>query len=183
MTSAINYLNINTAYPVAGQDNNSQGFRDNFTAISAGLAQASTEITALQTNSISTALANNDLLGSNLKNGTFSQLNPKVYTGGNTTGATVNIDNGPVQLFTLTGAATFTFANWGASGTFSKITVIIGSGGGTQTATFSANLKYSTSGFTSSSITVSSANVKMLEFWTTNGGTSVFGRLVQEYVL
>ena len=31
MTSQINPNNIDGAYPVAGQDNNSQGFRDNFT--------------------------------------------------------------------------------------------------------------------------------------------------------
>ena len=46
MTSAINYSTINTQYPVAGVDNNSQGFRDNFAAIQAGLATAYTEITA-----------------------------------------------------------------------------------------------------------------------------------------
>ena len=33
MTSAINPNNIDSAYPVAGQDNDSQGFRDNFTNI------------------------------------------------------------------------------------------------------------------------------------------------------
>jgi len=31
MTSAINIDNISGTFPVAGQDNNSQGFRDNFT--------------------------------------------------------------------------------------------------------------------------------------------------------
>ena len=44
MTSQINFGAISTTYPVAGVDNNSQGFRDNFTAISAGLAVAKTEL-------------------------------------------------------------------------------------------------------------------------------------------
>ena len=33
MASSINPNNIDTTYPVAGQDNDSQGFRDNFTNI------------------------------------------------------------------------------------------------------------------------------------------------------
>ena len=48
MTSQINYTNINTSYPVAGQDNDSQGFRDNFSAIQLALTTASSEITNLQ---------------------------------------------------------------------------------------------------------------------------------------
>jgi len=48
MTSAINIDNISGTFPVAGQDNNSQGFRDNFTNIKAGLNVAKSEITTLQ---------------------------------------------------------------------------------------------------------------------------------------
>jgi len=49
MTSAINPNNINGAYPVAGQDNNSQGFRDNFTNTGTNFQYAANEITDLQT--------------------------------------------------------------------------------------------------------------------------------------
>lgn len=48
MSSNINPNNINGNYPVAGQDNDSQGFRDNFTNISNNFSFAATEITALQ---------------------------------------------------------------------------------------------------------------------------------------
>jgi hypothetical protein len=48
MTSQINYSNIDTSYPVAGQDNDSQGFRDNFGAIQIALSTASNEISNLQ---------------------------------------------------------------------------------------------------------------------------------------
>lgn len=41
---------INTAYPIAGQDNDSQGFRDNFTNISNLFVEASSEIGDLQVN-------------------------------------------------------------------------------------------------------------------------------------
>ena len=49
MTSLINPLNIDITYPIAGQDNDTQGFRDNFRNIKNNLTQAALEITALQT--------------------------------------------------------------------------------------------------------------------------------------
>lgn len=48
MTSQVQYTQINEHYPVAGKDNNSQGFRNNFGYIKNGLAVASSEITTLQ---------------------------------------------------------------------------------------------------------------------------------------
>lgn len=48
MTSAIDTSNINTTYPVPGRDNDSQGFRTNFSAIKNGLATAKDEISLLQ---------------------------------------------------------------------------------------------------------------------------------------
>ena len=46
--SSINPNNINILYPIAGQDNDTQGFRDNFRNIKNNLSTAATEITALQ---------------------------------------------------------------------------------------------------------------------------------------
>jgi len=48
MASKINFNNIDNGYPVAGQDNDSQGFRDNFTNIKNNLRYASEELTDLQ---------------------------------------------------------------------------------------------------------------------------------------
>ena len=50
MASNIDTTDIDTAYPVAGQDNDSQGFRDNFTLIVDALDEAALEITALDDN-------------------------------------------------------------------------------------------------------------------------------------
>jgi hypothetical protein len=52
MTSQINYSAIITTFPVAGKDNDSQGFRDNFASTSAGLSVAKTEIKAIASNII-----------------------------------------------------------------------------------------------------------------------------------
>jgi len=48
MASNINPTNINILYPVAGQDNDTQGFRTNFSNILSNFSVAKTEITALQ---------------------------------------------------------------------------------------------------------------------------------------
>jgi hypothetical protein len=45
MASQINPNDIDGAYPVAGQDNNSQGFRDNFTNTKTNFTYAANEIT------------------------------------------------------------------------------------------------------------------------------------------
>ena len=59
MTSQIITTTIDATYPVAGQDNNSQGFRDNFNAIKTAFSVAKSEITDLQTNSAKLSEDNN----------------------------------------------------------------------------------------------------------------------------
>lgn len=73
MTSSINPNLINGLYPVAGQDNDSQGFRDNFTNIKNNFNIARTEVTDLQNKAIlKSALTggtlNNNMGGSVLSN-------------------------------------------------------------------------------------------------------------------
>ena len=147
MTSAINYSAISTTYPVAGQDNDSQGFRDNFTAIQAGLQEASLELTALQTVAIvkadlatQTTPVVNNMLGSTISNGLYSQFNGVFFNGGSVISSSVNINNGPIQQFTLTGSGTLTFTNWPASGSFGVVRVmLIGDQVQTRTVTFSTS--------------------------------------------
>ena len=65
MSSNINYASIDVTYPIAGVNNNTQGFRDNFTAIKDGLANASAEISTLQTtlDDLNLAISNAGLVG------------------------------------------------------------------------------------------------------------------------
>jgi hypothetical protein len=53
MASNINPTLIDITYPIAGQDNDTQGFRNNYQVIQTNFTTAATEITALQSNSIS----------------------------------------------------------------------------------------------------------------------------------
>lgn len=199
MTSAINYSAINTAYPVAGQDNNSQGFRDNFTAISAGLSTAKTEISALQQNAVlvqdlatSSIPVVNNLLGSTISNGLISQLNPVFYNLGNVTsaGSLININNGPVQQVRLTGSATLTFSNWGPAGSFSSVKLIIFSD---QSSTRTATLATTNSGIMRTAtgwvggtapitVVLGTNNLfEVIEAWTTNGGANVYLKNIGQY--
>ena len=66
MTSAINPDNIDGAYPVAGQDNNSQGFRDNFTNIKTNFQDAADEITDLQSKAVLKAALTGTSLDNNM---------------------------------------------------------------------------------------------------------------------
>lgn len=145
MTSQINYGAIATNYPVAGEDNDSQGFRDNFTAISAGLAQAKSEITALQSNSVlvadlatSSNTVQNNMLGSTIYNALYNQFYGVFFNGGSVS-STANIDlaNGPVQKFTLTGDPTLTFTNWPDTGKYAVVRVmVVSDGNGVRTPIF-----------------------------------------------
>ena len=61
MTSLINFAAINENFPVAGQDNDTQVFRDNFDTIKTNFSTAKTEITDLQDNAVRTD-TDNDFL-------------------------------------------------------------------------------------------------------------------------
>jgi hypothetical protein len=61
LTSLINFAAINENFPVAGQDNDTQVFRDNFDTIKTNFSTAKTEITDLQDNAVRTD-TDNDFL-------------------------------------------------------------------------------------------------------------------------
>ena len=66
MASNINPYNIDGTFPVAGQDNSSQGFRDNFTNIKNNFSFAQTEINDLQAKAILTTSLNGQSLSNDM---------------------------------------------------------------------------------------------------------------------
>ena len=128
MTSQINFNAVDITYPVAGQDNDSEGFRGNFAAIQSGLETAKSEISDLQAKAVlvetlgtETATVANDLLGSTIKNGLHSNFNGIVPDSGETTftgsqhtihfsGTSENC--GALQVFKISQNSLITFANW-----------------------------------------------------------------------
>jgi hypothetical protein len=114
MTSQINpeSNNYDAAYPVAGQDNNTIGFRQNFASIQQNFQYAKDEITALQSNSVQ-AGANvlNDLNGAvlydaKLQNQSYAEINL-----GNTANiANINYTVAAYQTLTPTANTTISFS-------------------------------------------------------------------------
>lgn len=117
MTSAINPNNINGAYPVAGQDNNSQGFRDNFTNTKTNFQYAKEEISDLQSKVVLKAALtgetlNNNMGGSQLSNAVLVGMGQKV-NGILTTTGPINLDYSLGSFVTIgpsTGPITLTFS-------------------------------------------------------------------------
>ena len=66
--STINTNGINVNYPVPGQNQSSQGFRNNFNSIVTNLNIAATEITDLQTNAVLKAALANTTLNNDMAN-------------------------------------------------------------------------------------------------------------------
>ena len=126
--SSINPNNINGQYPVAGQDNDSQGFRDNFTNIKNNFTFAKSEIEDLQSKVIVTAALdgltlNNDLENTLLKGAQLLRSSETVKSLGNSgTGLTVNWNDGHFQYFTLDGGnPTLNFTNFPAGELYTKV--------------------------------------------------------------
>jgi hypothetical protein len=126
MSSQIDSQNIDQTFPVAGQDNNSQGFRDNFTAIQQNFEFAKAELEDLQSkallkSALDGSALNNDLGGSNISNGNYTNFHGTSYSQTVTTSANIDVLNGSLQTFTLTGDTTFTFTNWPDSGNYALV--------------------------------------------------------------
>lgn len=74
MSSLINPSNIDITYPIAGQDNDTQGFRDNFSSIKNNLLTAATEISLLQAHSTSAITFTSTLPGSPTSAGNIGSI-------------------------------------------------------------------------------------------------------------
>lgn len=113
MTSAINYLSINENFPVAGQDNDTQVFRDNFDTIKTSLRVAKEEVTDLQDNAA--RLDNdNDFKLNIVQNALLQNNRDQKFNGGSVTSSPTTIDfqNGPYQIYTIGASLSLDFLNF-----------------------------------------------------------------------
>jgi hypothetical protein len=184
MTSNINPNNIDGAYPVAGQDNNSQGFRDNFTNTSTNFQFAADEITDLQNNAVlKSALVgttlNNNMQGSILSNAQLQNMSQTVLALGTVSGSiTVNYALGSYQTLTTNGAVSLAFSNFSATGTASTVVVQVTVASVAHTLQFPTAVSVNARGIqglntATNTITFASPGVYSFEFVTSNGGSTV----------
>lgn len=141
--SNINTSNIDPLFPVAGQDNSSQGFRDNYNAIISQFQTAKDEITELQTNSLLkaelTGLAlSNDMQESEITNATLKNPGYTALLGPAANTITVSAGSYFKVAALATGSTsttiTITSTTWPTTGIYSKIIVEVPCTTSTQTS-------------------------------------------------
>jgi hypothetical protein len=187
MTSAINPNNIDSAYPVAGQDNDSQGFRDNFTNIKTNFEYAGSEITDLQNKvllkaALTGSTLNNNLNGAALIGAQIRNFSATKFDFGVTSG-TVTVDYSVAHYQTVTsgGPITLAFNNWPtANAGIVRLAITIPSGyvPSTNTLTLPSAVSLGTEnlqGFNdaTNTITFSTSGTFEFEFISVNGGTTI----------
>ena len=130
MASSINTNNIDGTFPVAGQDNSSQGFRDNFTNLKTNLGYAKTEIEDLQSkvvlkSALTGTTLDNDLDGNQIYNVELNRIALTKNSISATTGTlTINWQNGAHQTVTTSGSITLGFPN-SATGKYAELDFMI----------------------------------------------------------
>ena len=182
MTSAINPNNIDGAYPVAGQDNNSQGFRDNFTNTKTNFQYAADEITDLQNKAILKAALNggtlnNNMNGSVLSNVTLEDVGYTRLAIGTTSGSvTLDYSVAPWQTLTTSGSVSLAFSNFPAAGIEGDFYLQITVASTAHTLTLPSAVSLGLSGIQGISgqiITFGATGTYTFRFTTSNGGSTI----------
>ena len=147
--SNINYLSINENFPVAGQDNDTQVFRDNFDTIKTSLRNAKDEITVLETNT-ARINAENNFETNTINNAVFQNCRDQKNDLGNVTASptTIDYENGPYQILTLGANVAVDFLNFPGDPALSNPNIGVGkvtlevysSPGGSWTLSFNTSV-------------------------------------------
>lgn len=127
--SLINYLSINENFPVAGQDNDTQVFRDNADTIKTSLRNAKDELTDILTNAAFKDEENNFELN-NITNAVLINNRIGKFDGGAITASPTTIDykNGDYQIYRVGGNLSIDFLNFPGDPVFSSEVTPIGMG-------------------------------------------------------
>jgi hypothetical protein len=189
MTSQVNPNNIDGTYPVAGQDNDSQGFRDNFTNIRNNFTFAKAEIEDLQNKAVlKSALLNtvlsNDFAGNAVVNPALTSWRETYNNIGSVSGSvTINFVNGNFQKITMSGTTILTFsfpAN--SANQYASVKLWVSNPSASYTLSFPNALTLgdtdTIAGFSGNTVTFSSAEISnstdyFFEVFTVDGGTTL----------
>jgi hypothetical protein len=182
MSSSINPNNIDGNFPVAGQPNNTQGFRDNFTNIKTNFATAATEITDLENNGIFKAALSGTALDNNMADNLiyaaairdFSAVAVQLTA---TSGSiTVDYSAGHYQAISTTGSISLNFTNFPPSGSAGIIRLSIAITNTAYTLTLPAAVSLGTTGiqgYSANVITFAATGTYQFEFSTVDSGTTI----------
>jgi hypothetical protein len=186
MASNINITTINTTYPTAGQDNDSQGFRDNFANTNSNFVEAKSELEDIQSKGIfKSALVgagslNNDMAGSAIKSAKMDDARETVVAHIATENPlNLGIKAGSYHTITPNLSYVLAFsdgvsADWPSNGNYSKVRLEVTIDSVAKTITLPATVTIgNVTGQTGQVITVSTPGTYVYEFSTRDGGTTV----------
>jgi len=184
MASNINSTSIDATYPVAGQDNNSQGFRDNFNIIKSNFATAKTEIETLQTDTAKKN-TNNNFAGNEINGALFRNNYIKQYSNGTKdTDFSLSVTAGNFQTVTIGADVTITLDDWSQqNNALESVVVSLVRSGGARSVTWATNggtIK-KTSDFDSPVTLTSTVDPLIVEFFTYDKGSTVFARKIGQF--
>lgn len=182
MTSQINPNNIDGQYPVAGQPNNTQGFRDNFTNIKTNFQTAATEITDLENKGVFKAALTGTTLDNNMADNLIYAVKLQdvsyTYVQQTATAGAIPIDYaaGQYQLVAPTANVSLSFSNWPASGSEGVVYVDVVVTNTAYTVTLPAAVSVGTSGiqgYAANVITFGAIGTYRFGFSTVDSGTTI----------
>ena len=193
MASNIISDTIDATYPVAGVDNDTQGFRDNFSIIKTGLATANSEISTLQSTPAKLN-ASNDFNGANIADANV-QLETRQYhnVGTVVSGQNISFLNGHYQSLNVnlaagTSSISFNLADWPDRNGYAEMIVHFLGNDTAKSCFFTVTggtIKYDTNYPRQSSTPTltldSSTNPVIVKFWTYNTGLTVFAQYLGQY--
>jgi hypothetical protein len=182
MTSQINPQDINGNYPVAGQPNNTKGFRDNFTNTKTNFEYAANEITELQNKAVLKQALTGSTLDNNMNDALiyaakiqdFSATSVQIAT----TLGLVSIDYtaGHYQRVSTTGSIQLGFSNWPVNNSAGWVRVAINITDVAHTVTLPAEVSVGTTGIqglSGSVITFAATGTYTFEFVSYDSGATI----------
>lgn len=177
-------IDIDEKFPVAGQDNDSQGFRDNFSIIKNSLATAKAEVSELEE---ITAKKNqdNDFNNNEIQRATFIQATEKVVLQATGVSLSLHWTYGSYQEITVTSDVSLTLSSWPDAGVLGKVRIaVISDGKNDYNITWASTMGndiLAAPGFENPFTVGSEQWAKIFDFWTTDGGDTVYGHFLGEF--
>jgi hypothetical protein len=182
MTSQINPNNIDGLYPVAGQPNNTQGFRDNFTNIKTNFQTAATEITDLENKGVFKAALTGTTLDNNMADNLIYAVKLQdvsyTYLQQTATAGAIAIDYSAAQyqLIAPTANVSLSFSNFPASGSEGVVYIDFVVTNTAYTVTLPSAVSVGTTGiqgYASNVITFGATGTYRFAFSTVDSGTTI----------
>jgi len=170
-TSNVNAGPIDNEYPVAGVDNDTQGFRDNFTYIKTAFGATKTELEELLNYTARTDV-DNSFNSKIISNAVFKQNQSSLNNYGTGSGVSnridINFGNADYQVYRLNDDVTFEFEGF-SNDNVNKVIIELLSDGGTYTVDFFTDGAYpikKSSNFPTSLTVSSTSNPILIEIIT-----------------